>query len=134
MDFNNLKLFSMIKSRVGWLNQRQRVLSQNIANSDTPGYKPKDLKPMKFREALDNNVMRIEMAKTGPNHLSGRPDTEGPYKEAKERKPYETALAGNAVVLEEQVLKVTKTKIDHQLSNELYRKHLAMFKAALRGR
>lgn len=134
MDFASLKLFGMIKKQVGWLSQRQRVLSQNIANADTPGYKPKDLKQLKFREALSSNSVKMKVAQTNPKHLSGTPDSSGPFRENKERRPYETALAGNAVVLEEQVLKVSKTKLDHRLSNELYRKHLGMFKAAIRGR
>jgi flagellar basal body rod protein FlgB len=35
------------------------------------------------------------------------------------------------VGLEEQVLKVTKTAMDHQLTVNLYRKHIAMIKMAL---
>jgi len=134
MDFGSLKLFGMIKKRVGWLVQRQRVLSQNIANADTPGYKAQDLKKLKFREALSSNVVRMKMAQTNPKHIDGSSGDRGPFRQGKERKPYETSLAGNAVVLEEQVLKVGKTKLDHKLSNELYRKHLMMFKTALRGR
>lgn len=134
MDFSSLKLFGMIKQRVGWLTQRQSVLSQNIANADTPGYKARDLKAQKFREALNNDSVRLKMAQTNPMHVSGNKPGDGTYREVKERKPYETALAGNAVVLEEQVMKVTQTSLDHKLSNDLYKKHLAMIKTALRGR
>ena len=37
---------------MAWLSQRQEVLSQNIANADTPGFRPSDLAPMDMRGTL----------------------------------------------------------------------------------
>lgn len=51
MDLNKLTMFKLLKGQMGWLNRRQEVLAQNVANADTPGYKPRDLAPMDF-EAL----------------------------------------------------------------------------------
>lgn len=52
MDLNKLTLFRMLKGQMGWLNRRQEVLAQNIANADTPGYKPRDLAPLDFQKML----------------------------------------------------------------------------------
>ena len=38
----------MLRERMSWLNARQDVLSQNVANADTPGYTARDLKPLDF--------------------------------------------------------------------------------------
>ena len=52
MDFNKMSLFGMVKSKLAWLGQRQEVLAQNIANSDTPKYRASDLKPYDFEDFL----------------------------------------------------------------------------------
>ena len=50
MDFSNLGLFKLITRRIDWLSQRQEILARNIANADTPGYRPLDIGP--FAEHL----------------------------------------------------------------------------------
>ena len=52
MDLNRLPLFSMLTKRASWLDKRQEVLARNIANADTPGFVPRDLKPQDFRSFL----------------------------------------------------------------------------------
>ena len=52
MDLNDLGIFSMMTKRMAWLTKRQRVLAHNIANSDTPGYRPYDLKAQNFSKHL----------------------------------------------------------------------------------
>ena len=52
MDVIDIPLLSMLKERMAWLSQRQDVLSQNVANADTPGYTARDLKPVDFEQAL----------------------------------------------------------------------------------
>ena len=50
MNLPDVPLFSMLRERMTWLNQRQDVLSQNVANADTPGYVARDLKPLDFQQ------------------------------------------------------------------------------------
>ena len=38
MDLGDIPLFAMLKSRLGYLSDRQRVIAENVANADTPGY------------------------------------------------------------------------------------------------
>ncbi|MCW9003480.1 MAG: flagellar basal body protein [Rhodospirillales bacterium] len=130
MDFKKLTLFEGIKRRVDWLNQRQKVLSENIANADTPKYRARDLKEIKFRDALNDSVDRVNIRTTDPKHISKGRAGAGANREGPERKPYETAPAGNAVVLEEQVMKVSDTTVNHKLMTELYKKHLGMLRTA----
>ena len=48
MNLNEIPLFAMLKGRFSHLGERQRLISQNVANSDTPGYTPNDLKAYSF--------------------------------------------------------------------------------------
>ena len=67
MDLNKIPLFASITRRMDWLNQRQGVLAQNIANADTPNYTAQDLKPLGFRDFLDGG--RVQMAATDIKHI-----------------------------------------------------------------
>ena len=131
MDFSSMPLFGAMKRRMSWLSQRQEVLAKNVANADTPGYQPRDLKAPDFKDMVSTSTP-VNMAVTDGQHLAGRPARSGGYGEGKTYKPYETAPDGNAVVLEEQMAKVNETVIDHKLTNELYRKHLDLFKMVTR--
>lgn len=130
MDAASPELFGAIKQRLGWLGQRQEVLARNIANSDTPGYRPRDLKPLAFSGLVAEPRRAVGMVATDASHLSGRRRDPAAFASRRDRAPYETAPAGNAVVLEEQMAKVNETTVSHQLAAGLYRKHLAMIKTA----
>lgn len=131
MDLDKLGLFKLMARRMNWLTQRQEVLSQNIANADTPKYKPNDLKPFTFQDALTDEH-RVEMTATNPAHLAGtRATTDN--KSHRQRDPYETKPDGNAVVLEEQMMKVGQTSQDYDTVLSLYKKQLGMIQTAVRG-
>lgn len=131
MDLDKLGLFKLMARRMNWLTQRQEVLSQNIANADTPKYKPNDLKPFTFQDALTDEH-RVEMTATNPAHLTGtRATTDN--KSRRQRDPYETKPDGNAVVLEEQMMKVGQTSQDYDTVLSLYKKQLGMIQTAVRG-
>ncbi|MDH5490032.1 MAG: flagellar basal body rod protein FlgB [Rhodospirillaceae bacterium] len=131
MDLNNMTLFSLMKGKLKWLSQRQEVLAQNVANSDTPGYKPSDLKAFSFKEMVKTPQNKINMTAADPLHLQGRRQRIGVAQEIQDARNYETSPDGNAVVLEEQMAKVAETQIEHKVITELYRKQLSMIKTAL---
>ena len=43
MALNNLSIFSMAKTEMAYLTERQKVLATNIANANTPHYLPQDV-------------------------------------------------------------------------------------------
>lgn len=130
MDVFQLKLFQRLGERLGWLNARQTILSQNIANADTPGYTAHDIKPLDFGQHLAG-VESVTPMRTSSMHLVGTMPTQGAFGDAKSRPVYEATPVGNSVVLEEQMMKVTQTQSDYQLMTNLYRKHLDMIRMAL---
>lgn len=131
MDFSNLGIFKLITRRIDWLNDRQEVLARNIANADTPDYRPQDLRP--FAEHLARNGgPALNVAATHARHIqpattrSARPGVAGDIDDV-----YETSPTGNEVVLEQQLIRVSETAMQHQLALSLYRKHVGMIRAAL---
>ena len=48
MNLADIPLFSMLRGRLGYLSERQKLIAQNVANTDTARYVPEDLKPFSF--------------------------------------------------------------------------------------
>jgi len=129
MDLSKASIFRMMSEKMGWLSQRQKVLAQNVANADTPGYAARDLAPIAY-DKRGGGGFSMALARTDPKHI--QPGGEGETFRAQAiREPYETAPSKNGVVLEEQMVKVAETQTDHQMITNLYRKHLHMLQIAL---
>ncbi len=139
MDITNLPMFGLIKERMNWVGQRQQVITQNIANADTPEYQARDIKKFDFKKTLREHTPNSRIGKGGsmrtthPMHLSGRVESFASAASRVDRKPYETAPDGNSVVLEEQMVKMNEAAVQHSAMVGLYRKHLAMIKMMVRG-
>ncbi|MEX2644152.1 MAG: flagellar basal body rod protein FlgB [Acetobacterales bacterium] len=132
MDLRNLTLFRMSEQRMDYLNERQKVLSTNIANADSPSYRPRDLKEQQFRSLVrEAQSPRIAFEQTDAGHIQSASLREPDMRDRKDKVSYESAPAGNAVVIEEQMIKVGETSLQYDTTSRLYRKYLEMFKTAL---
>jgi flagellar basal-body rod protein FlgB len=129
MDMTKLSLLRGLQEKMSWLTQRQAVLSQNIANADTPGYAAQDLKPFSFESVM--KALPVTTAATQPMHFVANGGTRGPARHAIDRKPFEVAPAGNGVVLEDQLTKSTETAIEYQHITNLYRKSVNLLRTAI---
>lgn len=129
MPVTDLPLFSMLKSRMYWLEERQRVLAENVANADTPGYRGHDLKQLDFHEALQSTGS-VTLATTAPGHMTGSGTGRGRFP-LDTKGGFETTPRGNAVVLEDEMLKVAQTQMDHQAATALYARSIGLIKTAL---
>jgi flagellar basal-body rod protein FlgB len=71
MAINDLPVLSALRTKMQWHQERQRVLAENVSNSDTPNFKPRDLVEPKF----DNNGanarrrVRFAMMRTSASHM-----------------------------------------------------------------
>ena len=129
MDLDKIPLFKAMSQRMTWLNERQSVLAQNVANADTPNYRPSDLKAPSFKELMGRSNTRLKMATTEGNHLTGI-GADAPFRAEPDRKA-ELSPSGNGVKLEDEMLKVSGTATDYQLTTTLYKQHIAMLKTVL---
>ncbi|MEK9969017.1 MAG: flagellar basal body rod protein FlgB, partial [Ferrovibrio sp.] len=110
-------------------------LAENVANADTPGYKPKDLKQVSFSELVHNSQLSGGVATTQAGHirsLSGRGSEH--WRTNRDGRAYETAPNGNSVNLEQQMMNVAETQAEHGLMTNLYRKQVGMLRKALGNR
>ena len=125
-------LFDLLSTRAAWLSQRQAVLGQNVANADTPGFRPRDLEPLSFPGLLGQGAVAagtLEPRRTAAAHLA--PVAPPPRFRDEQAHSYEVTPSGNGVELAEQVQKMATTEQDHQLATSLYRRYVGMLRTAL---
>ncbi|MBL8548476.1 MAG: flagellar biosynthesis protein FlgB [Hyphomonadaceae bacterium] len=125
MDLTASPFFSLIRERLGQLSERQRLIAENIANSSTPGYAPRDLDTSAFVRALDRHSM--QMTRTNAHHMSLGGSTDP---KIVTRPDSETTIDGNAVVLEEQTLRAAETRMQYETGLALYQKGLMLVRLA----
>ena len=124
-------LFELISGRVAWLGQRQAVLGQNVANADTPGYRPRDLAPADFAALVAvPGQGRLQPARTTPTHLVSLAAPTGRFRDLVDRE-VELKPSGNGVDLPDQMRKLATTEQDHQLATSLYRRYVGMLRTAV---
>jgi flagellar basal-body rod protein FlgB len=134
VDLNNLKLFKMAMTRMDWATQRQRVLSQNISNADTPLYRPKDLNALNFKQVLRGEMApHVQVAMTNPHHLKGTIPEQEKFRDIGQRKTFEASPDGNQVVVEEQMQKVSDTRAAYDTAITLMQANLKMLSIAVKG-
>jgi flagellar basal-body rod protein FlgB len=127
MDTTRGTPIALAERRLAWLEARQRVLAQNIAHADTPGYRPRDLKPFATLLAARGGP---GLARTDPGHL-GRAGAAADPRARPARATAERSRNGNAVALDEQAVKVADTDTAHALATGLHRRYLGLFRTAL---
>jgi flagellar basal-body rod protein FlgB len=121
MTQGSTDVFALAEKRLAWVGQRQSILAQNIANTNTPGYAAREIKP--FSEFL--------ATVTGQTEDGGAGLTQTPALSTSLSVTSGRSLDGNAVVLDEQLEKIAETDTAHQLAANLYKKYVGLFKTAI---
>ena len=117
------------------LAERQRVIAQNLANGDTPGYKAREVERPDFGDLLgaQDGGARVAQPKVeitgGMAALGARPSLSGQV--MLDRDTSETKPDGNNVTLEDQLLKMGQVQADFAAMTNLYRKQQALMRTAL---
>lgn len=118
MSVQGISLMGLASQRLDWLTQGQRVVAENVANADTPGYGAK-------RVAAFSDMLRgaspTTLATTRTGHIAG---LEGTSSVRIEDDPdvWDTSLDGNSVVLEQQTIRSGQIDAEYRLAANLYRK------------
>jgi flagellar basal-body rod protein FlgB len=122
-------LMSMLKTRMHWHQTRQKLLAENVSNADTPGFQPKDLKVPTFAPNGTPTGGALGIERTDPNHIVGASARTG--EDPRHARRFEITPSGNAVSLEDEMLKVAQNQSDYQLAASLYQKSLQMLRTAV---
>jgi flagellar basal-body rod protein FlgB len=134
MNPGDIPLFSMLRGRLSYLTERQKVLSQNIANSNTPGFVPKDLKAFSFQAQVDEQTKQAQATtQAGHMKLSGARTEAAAMWKPVNTPDSEASLDGNGVVLEEQMIKMTDARMSYDAAIGFYQKSMDLLKMAVRA-
>jgi flagellar basal-body rod protein FlgB len=132
MSINDLPVLSALRTKMQWHQERQRVLAENVSNSDTPNFKPRDLVEPKFAPngaSAGGSLGSLAMMQTSSSHIAA---SGGGPSFAQDRKgAFETRPAGNAVNLEDEMLKVSANQMDYAAVTSLYSRSLHLLKTAI---
>jgi flagellar basal-body rod protein FlgB len=132
MAISGIPILSMLRTRMQWHQERQRLLAQNVANSDTPRFRPSDLAPPKFDRQPSQAPAPVTLARTSDAHIAGVGLSNAAQFAANSKEgPFEVRPMGNGVALEDQMLKVAANQMDYQAASALYTRSLALIKTAL---
>lgn len=135
MNLAEIPLFAMLRGRLGYLSERQKVIAENVSNADTPRFVAEDLKPFSFDARMQMQSPGVTMmASTQAGHLTPKSERRGlgaSYKSV--RAPdSETTVNGNAVVLEEEMLKMSDARMNYDAAISFYQKSLNLLRMAAR--
>lgn len=131
MNLPDVPLLSMLKDRMRWLEARQQVLSQNVANADTPNYSARDLKPVDFESVLrkTGGATQPGLTVTNPRHIAIAPSS-SEY-QTQDSGDGEANPNGNSVSLEQEMIKISDTQAEFQAATNLYAKAMQLMRTAL---
>ena len=130
MAISDLPIFSMLRTRMNWHQERQRLLAENVASADTPGYRARDLAPLDFGRQVQQAKGQLQLALTAPGHLIGTGGA-GSNFEVERSGKYDVKPRGNAVNLEDEMMKVATNQMDHQAAISLYARSMGLLKTAI---
>ena len=111
---------------------RQELISSNIANAETPGYKAKKIN---FEEALaraldTDDQMQMKMT-DGKHHTVGNGGFNNLQPEITEREDGIVSMDGNTVDRDKELAEMAENKIMYDASVQLLNKKLGLLKYAI---
>jgi flagellar basal-body rod protein FlgB len=133
MSINDLPMLSALRTKMQWHQERQRVLSENVSNSDSPNFKPRDLVEPKFGPtgaSASGSMGALAMMRTSPDHIMPAGGG-GESFDQNRRAGFQTRPAGNSVNLEDEMLKVSANQMDYAAITQLYTKSIGLLKTAI---
>jgi flagellar basal-body rod protein FlgB len=115
--FQGLEVLRLAQALATHAGIRQRAIAQNVAHSDTPGYRARDAVP--FADYLDR------MARAGRTDDLIRPDA----------RPATRSPDGNTVSVEREMMRAAEVRGQHEMALGIYSSARDLVRATLgRGR
>ena len=136
MDLSKLPIFAALKRQMDYLNQRQQVIAQNIANVDTPGYQSRDLKAPSFKDLMAGQTGSgtggvLQPVETSPMHMALPESAQNAAFREEKDKMAEAAPTGNSVKIEDELVKLADAQFEYSTATALYKKNVGLIMIAL---
>jgi flagellar basal-body rod protein FlgB len=122
-------VFGLAARQSSWLLARQRLVAQNTANANTPGYKTADLKP--FEATLQSVSPRL--ATTSPMHIAVGDEREAASPTAGNAGNAEVYYSGNDVSLEQEMGKAGEISRAYALNTSIVKAFNGMILQSVKG-
>jgi flagellar basal-body rod protein FlgB len=129
MPISDVSIFSMLRTKLHWHQERQRLLAENVANADTPQFKPSDLAPLTF-DAGPRGVAPVALLRTSTAHLASSNRAADQFG-LQTGGNFDVVPTGNAVSLEDEMMKIAANQMDFQAATTLYTRGLGLIKTAI---
>lgn len=129
MGLDSISFFKTASQRMQWLGVRQKVITENIANSNTPGFKAKDITSF---ATMVEGTQQSSITTTHAKHISSG-DQAANIRTEVSAETWGESLDGNTVVLEEQTVRSNEVGENYQLAARLYRKGYDLLTLAATG-
>jgi flagellar basal-body rod protein FlgB len=119
------KIISDVTNHMNYRSYRQEVISSNLANVDTPGYKAKEVV---FEDELDS---RLTLKTTAPNHMIKSPtESRFPVKDD----PFSRiGNDSNTVDIDREMMKLNQNQILFDASAEVIQTKIQELKDVIGG-
>jgi flagellar basal-body rod protein FlgB len=127
MDLNQLSLLNVASQKMEYLSNRQKVISENVANADTPGYKAKET--ASFKDFLNASDRTVGTFVTNEKHITKNP-TRGLQVE-NDKNAWGANPNGNTVSLEQQSIKSAGVRGGYDMAANLYKKSFNLYFTAI---
>ncbi len=125
--YDNLEIMRMAQSMAVHASARQEAVAQNIANADTPGYRAQDVTPFNDTyESTGGHAMRA----TRTGHFGETAVASG-YSATFIDSDAAQSPNGNTVSLENELVKSSQIKSQHDKALALYKSSLDILRASL---
>ncbi|MGJ3230625.1 MAG: flagellar basal body rod protein FlgB [Oceanicaulis sp.] len=135
MALDDINVLATLRQALGYHNARQRVIAENVANANTPGFTPGDISQSQFERLLNGQASAAAggLRVTDPRHFTGGATGGSAAAYRTEQRPdTETTVNGNSVVIEEQMVRANENRMKFETALSLYQKSLNMIRTAAR--
>jgi flagellar basal-body rod protein FlgB len=130
MATDDAGLVGLLVRKLDYLNQKQKIHAENVANASTPGYRALEIAPFTFDSALKQ--ASANMMVTDPRHII--PASMAGVNAATVRvKSYDSSLDRNSVDPEQEMQKSSQTAMEYNLITSVLKKITGLFRIALKG-
>lgn len=115
---DGMSFFALASKRLDWLAARQKVISENVANANTPNFRAKEVSG--FEAVLAGTQSGI--ATTNARHIASTGGDRSGTRVIEDANAFESSIDGNTVALEQQTVKASEVSESYRLATQLYRK------------
>jgi len=116
------------------LGMRRDVLSQNIANVDTPAYKGQEVDFETALKGAINGTVKLNASMTQSGHMSGIQSQGGDIYQIGLRQGGSSRADGNNVDIDQELLQLTETGIRYQTLTSVVSRKLSLLKSIAQAR